>query len=291
MIGGATLLGDFTQTDPTPLGGGAYEQSYAYARNNPTVYVDPSGRRAVDLAGDRGSMEKNLLLYGLKASDLVGLNNGQLLRLYFDKVAFSKTPTWSSAGWSTNELIVNYNANIDVLNKRVEQRACEANVAYNAACVLGKSAPIKLAQKANIDVGVCPVFGCLSVGLHGGLPNAQGGVGLAISTPSLTLTAHDTSEKSGCSQTQSAFVYGQFLAGYASGVWSRDRISDSEYSKWRGGITGGAMLPSASFDPNVGKSGMGFGAGFVHTWGVLRDELFMFAWSGLEGTCERYGGG
>jgi hypothetical protein len=53
-------------------------------------------------------MEKNLLLCGLKSSDLVVLNNGQLLRLYFDKVAFSKNPTWSSS--------------------------CEANIDYNAAC-------------------------------------------------------------------------------------------------------------------------------------------------------------
>lgn len=37
----------FTQTDPWPRGAGSvFEQSYAYARNSPAVYVDPTGRRA-----------------------------------------------------------------------------------------------------------------------------------------------------------------------------------------------------------------------------------------------------
>jgi hypothetical protein len=40
--------GVFTQTDPMPLGAGSsYEASYAYGRNTPTVYTDPSGNRAV----------------------------------------------------------------------------------------------------------------------------------------------------------------------------------------------------------------------------------------------------
>jgi hypothetical protein len=35
----------FTQTDPMPMSGGAYEQSYAYGGNNPAMYGDPSGLR------------------------------------------------------------------------------------------------------------------------------------------------------------------------------------------------------------------------------------------------------
>jgi pimeloyl-ACP methyl ester carboxylesterase len=37
----------FTQTDPMPLGGGAYESAYVYGRNNPSLFTDPSGLRAV----------------------------------------------------------------------------------------------------------------------------------------------------------------------------------------------------------------------------------------------------
>lgn len=38
----------FTQTDPMPRGAGsAFESPYAYANNNPAVYVDPSGLRSV----------------------------------------------------------------------------------------------------------------------------------------------------------------------------------------------------------------------------------------------------
>jgi hypothetical protein len=36
----------FTQTDPMPMSGGSFEASYVYGRNNPTIYVDPSGLRA-----------------------------------------------------------------------------------------------------------------------------------------------------------------------------------------------------------------------------------------------------
>jgi RHS repeat-associated protein len=40
--------GAFTQTDPMPLGAGsAFEGLYVYGRNNPGVYVDPSGKRGV----------------------------------------------------------------------------------------------------------------------------------------------------------------------------------------------------------------------------------------------------
>jgi hypothetical protein len=38
----------FTQTDPMPMGAGSsYESTYVYGRNNPNVYVDPSGLRGV----------------------------------------------------------------------------------------------------------------------------------------------------------------------------------------------------------------------------------------------------
>jgi hypothetical protein len=34
----------FTQTDPMPMGGGSFEGSYAHARNNPAMFVDPLPR-------------------------------------------------------------------------------------------------------------------------------------------------------------------------------------------------------------------------------------------------------
>jgi Type VI secretion system (T6SS), amidase effector protein 4 len=42
------MLRHFTQTDPMPMSGGAYEQSYAYGMNNPVRFVDPSGRRGME---------------------------------------------------------------------------------------------------------------------------------------------------------------------------------------------------------------------------------------------------
>jgi RHS repeat-associated protein len=39
-------LGMFTQTDPMPMSGGSFEASYAYGRNNPAMFTDPSGLRA-----------------------------------------------------------------------------------------------------------------------------------------------------------------------------------------------------------------------------------------------------
>jgi RHS repeat-associated protein len=46
--------GRFTQTDPMPLGAGSvYESAYAYAGNNPAVYVDPSGMRKAKTAGEK----------------------------------------------------------------------------------------------------------------------------------------------------------------------------------------------------------------------------------------------
>lgn len=44
----ATLHERFTQTDPWPMGASSpFESAYVYARNNPGVYVDPSGLRGV----------------------------------------------------------------------------------------------------------------------------------------------------------------------------------------------------------------------------------------------------
>jgi hypothetical protein len=43
----AILRNDFTQTDPMPMGAGSsFEASYAYAKNSPARFVDPTGRRA-----------------------------------------------------------------------------------------------------------------------------------------------------------------------------------------------------------------------------------------------------
>ena len=40
------VVGQFTQTDPAPLGAGhPFESAYAYGLNNPLVYTDPSGLR------------------------------------------------------------------------------------------------------------------------------------------------------------------------------------------------------------------------------------------------------
>jgi hypothetical protein len=61
----------FTQTDPLqPTVGQAYPSSYVYANNNPNMYVDPSGLRAVDLAVS-GLTSRNPIVaveFGLSAS-------------------------------------------------------------------------------------------------------------------------------------------------------------------------------------------------------------------------------
>ena len=50
---GTLSRGDFTQTDPLPMGAGsAFESAYAYGRNNPVRYVDPTGLRARVGAGN-----------------------------------------------------------------------------------------------------------------------------------------------------------------------------------------------------------------------------------------------
>jgi hypothetical protein len=51
------LIEWFTQTDPRPLGAGnAYEASYVYGGNRPTVTVDPSGERG-EVGGGGGGVE------------------------------------------------------------------------------------------------------------------------------------------------------------------------------------------------------------------------------------------
>jgi hypothetical protein len=255
-----------------PMGpGSAFESSYAYAVNNPTVMVDPSGRRSVNMNGGRPSIENNLELYGVSKKTSGALNSGQLLRLYLQNVVFANDPKGRAevSTWTTDELLVNFNNNREALNERVELKACSANSGFKIACNLSRTTPIEIARSKNVDVGVCPVFGCIGVGLHGGKPNFTGGVGVAVSTPSLTVTAHDPSEASGCVQSNNGFIYSQFLSGFAGGTWSSQQVDGPSYGDWKGGIYGGLMAPGAKFNPSAGpgaSSGLSTGAGFIHQW-------------------------
>jgi hypothetical protein len=80
----------FTQTDPMPMGAGSsYEQSYAYAGNNPAVYIDPSGLRKKH--GCNTGVGRTL------GANLLGL--GRFLNPFNEKDSFSLCEAVSVGRW------------------------------------------------------------------------------------------------------------------------------------------------------------------------------------------------
>ena len=133
----------------------------------------------------------------------------------------------------------------------------------------GGHAAGNVVKSIDIDVGGCPLAGCISVGLHGGRPNGTLGLGPALATPSLTVTEHDPSEPDGCVQSNKLFGYVQAGPVFLQGNKTSKQISGVNYGPYKGSLSYGPMGPPAKFNPvegDKGSSGFSAGAGFVHQW-------------------------
>ena len=134
---------------------------------------------------------------------------------------------------------------------------------------ISSGSSLKFAMSKDVDLGGCPLAGCLSVGLHGGHPNFTVGLGPAISSPSFTVGPHDPNETSGCSQSNKVFGYVQMGPAFVGGAKTSSQISGPTYGPYEGSFVPGIMIPGAKFNPVSGpkaSSGSGAGGGFVHQW-------------------------
>lgn len=109
----------------------------------------------------------------------------------------------------------------------------------------------------DVSAGVCPVFGCVKLGLDGGHIYFDAGPGLAISLPGFSVTAASKNRARGCTESDPLFGELTFLAGSLSGSVDLK----SEEGEWSA-----AFVNLQEFDPEEGKGGFGFGGGYYHSW-------------------------
>ena len=130
----------------------------------------------------------------------------------------------------------------------------------------GKAVYRNTVDKVDVYVGVCPVFGCLTIGLNGGHLYGGLGGGLAVAWPGVGMGAA-SDRKAGChSAGNQAFVTGTFVKGKLG--------SDLTFKIIRIKYVG----PAASWNWDdgediqdgegaVGVGGpAGLGGGYVHMW-------------------------
>lgn len=162
----------FTQTDPMPYGAGsAFESAYAYAMSNPLMYIDPSGLRgekpkkfSVGFGGQRGSIIKNLRLWGVDGSRL---SDADLVRTYLRTVGVRlPRSAWSELdSYDRSRLTGVFNSNLNEMQRLVERKACKANAALELACSLDQAARAIMVNNAD---KVSTWAGRASIPLYGG---------------------------------------------------------------------------------------------------------------------------
>jgi hypothetical protein len=121
----------------------------------------------------------------------------------------------------------------------------------------GKATYRNTIDKVDVNAGVCPVFGCIAIGLNGGDLYFVGGPGLAVASPGVQLAKASSKKGAECeSKGNQVFVslalvknLGKWFAPQFAWEWGDlEDIPDGD-----AGVT--AVAPG------------GWGGGYVHLWG------------------------